>query len=304
MRSGSAIPTGSSSGSRRDLGDAAAIAASGGDERARRRPPNGPTATSRTGLAVGRRAGRGAAGRAGGRPVRRAGRQGHGARRERRVGGGGRRPSGAGPAGRRQRRPVGDGADGRVDVVAADGRRPPLRPASFDRVLVDAPCSGLGALRRRPDARWRIAGRRRRPPRRAAARAGRCRSAAPAPGGRVVYSVCTLTTGGDDRRRRPRPRSRIRGSSRRPAGRAVGAARPGRARCCRRRRHRRDGRVPLGGAPTREPRGQCGRGLPITVLAVPGSGAAAHCRPVIVVSDGVAGRHAGGPRSGRRSCSG
>jgi 16S rRNA (cytosine967-C5)-methyltransferase len=40
-------------------------------------------------------------------------------------------------------------------VLVADGTRPPWRPATFARVLVDAPCTGLGALRRRPESRWR-----------------------------------------------------------------------------------------------------------------------------------------------------
>jgi 16S rRNA (cytosine967-C5)-methyltransferase len=41
-----------------------------------------------------------------------------------------------------------------VDVLQVDGRHTDLEPA-FDRVLVDVPCTGLGALRRRPEARWR-----------------------------------------------------------------------------------------------------------------------------------------------------
>ena len=40
-------------------------------------------------------------------------------------------------------------------VVVADGTAPAWRPGSFDRVIADVPCCGLGALRRRPDARWR-----------------------------------------------------------------------------------------------------------------------------------------------------
>lgn len=42
-----------------------------------------------------------------------------------------------------------------VAVVAADGTRPAWRAASFGRVMADVPCTGLGALRRRPESRWR-----------------------------------------------------------------------------------------------------------------------------------------------------
>lgn len=43
-----------------------------------------------------------------------------------------------------------------VPVHEADGRAlAAAHPGAFDRILVDAPCTGLGALRRRPEARWR-----------------------------------------------------------------------------------------------------------------------------------------------------
>jgi 16S rRNA (cytosine967-C5)-methyltransferase len=80
-----------------------------------------------------------------------------------------------------------------IPVIAADGVAPPLRPGSFDAVLLDAPCSGLGALRRRADARWRIG------PGDVTDLAmlqGRLLESAAtlvAPGGRLVYSVCTIT---------------------------------------------------------------------------------------------------------------
>jgi 16S rRNA (cytosine967-C5)-methyltransferase len=89
-----------------------------------------------------------------------------------------------------------------VAVVAADAARPPLRPGSADRVLLDAPCSGLGVLRRRPDARWRLDPAA--PDRLAALQRDLVDAAVGLlrPGGTFVYSVCTLTaaesTGVDD----------------------------------------------------------------------------------------------------------
>ncbi len=81
----------------------------------------------------------------------------------------------------------------RLAVVVADGRHPPVAGATLDRVLVDAPCSGLGSLARRPDARWRV-----RPDdvdrlvglqrQLLLGAAGLVR-----PGGVLAYSVCTLT---------------------------------------------------------------------------------------------------------------
>jgi len=78
-----------------------------------------------------------------------------------------------------------------VGVVRADGTVPAWRPGAYDRALVDAPCTGLGALRRRPEARWR-----RRPEdvgELAARQRALLRSALAAvrPGGVVAYVVCS-----------------------------------------------------------------------------------------------------------------
>ncbi len=80
----------------------------------------------------------------------------------------------------------------RVEVRTADGRSVGGdEPAAYGRVLVDAPCTGLGALRRRPEARWR------RSPTDIAALGPLQRALlasaldAVAPGGVVAYATCS-----------------------------------------------------------------------------------------------------------------
>ncbi|HEV2439762.1 MAG TPA: 16S rRNA (cytosine(967)-C(5))-methyltransferase RsmB [bacterium] len=84
------------------------------------------------------------------------------------------------------------GAAGVETRVVDAARLGEVYPAAADRVLVDAPCSGLGVLRRRPEIRWRA-----RPEDLAAITARQARLLAGAagavrPGGRLVYSVCTI----------------------------------------------------------------------------------------------------------------
>jgi len=84
------------------------------------------------------------------------------------------------------------GRDARVPmVVVADALHPAWQPGGFDRVLADVPCTGLGALRRRPEARWR-----RRPedlPELTRLQRRLLRSAVEAvrPGGLVAYVTCS-----------------------------------------------------------------------------------------------------------------
>ena len=74
-----------------------------------------------------------------------------------------------------------------VTVVEADATDLPPELRDFDRVLVDAPCSGLGVLARRPDLRWRA-----RPLPDLQLALLREAAERTKPGGTIVYSVCTI----------------------------------------------------------------------------------------------------------------
>jgi 16S rRNA (cytosine967-C5)-methyltransferase len=78
------------------------------------------------------------------------------------------------------------GADN-VTVVNADATQLPRELTGFDRVLVDAPCSGLGVLASRPDLRWRA-----QPLPELQRDLLRVAAERVKPGGTIVYSVCTI----------------------------------------------------------------------------------------------------------------
>lgn len=81
-------------------------------------------------------------------------------------------------------------ANARVIHVAADGPLP-FHEAAFDAILIDAPCSGLGTVRRDPDIKWKRSAEDL--PRFAAAQRRLLERAAPLarPGGCVIYSTCS-----------------------------------------------------------------------------------------------------------------
>jgi 16S rRNA (cytosine967-C5)-methyltransferase len=65
-------------------------------------------------------------------------------------------------------------------------------PEFYDRVLVDAPCSGIGALRRKPEARWRIQEADLAPLAAQQEQIARRAMRAVKPGGRLIYATCTI----------------------------------------------------------------------------------------------------------------
>ena len=106
--------------------------------------------------------------------------------------------------------------------MVLDGTRPLPFARRFDRILVDAPCSGTGTLGRNPEIKWRLTPERSR--RSAAAASRRCwptRCAVLAPGGLLVYSTCSLEPEENEGVTR-RSRGLIAGHMRRLPGRDAG----------------------------------------------------------------------------------
>jgi 16S rRNA (cytosine967-C5)-methyltransferase len=80
-----------------------------------------------------------------------------------------------------------------VTVVVGDAAGDRFAAEPFDRVLVDPPCSGLGTLQSRPDIRWRVRPESVQELASIQARILRAGARATAPGGTLIYSVCTIS---------------------------------------------------------------------------------------------------------------
>ncbi|HEY1834991.1 MAG TPA: 16S rRNA (cytosine(967)-C(5))-methyltransferase RsmB [Solirubrobacteraceae bacterium] len=88
----------------------------------------------------------------------------------------------------------------KVSVHLADAAEPGIvEDASFDRVLVDPPCSGLGTLQSRPDLRWRVRAEALGQMTALQSRILRNGAAALRPGGVLVYSTCTISPSENER---------------------------------------------------------------------------------------------------------
>jgi 16S rRNA (cytosine967-C5)-methyltransferase len=81
----------------------------------------------------------------------------------------------------------------RVEVADAKAVTAESLGGRFDRILVDPPCSGLGTLRSHPDLRWRASPQAIEALRREQEAIAGAALAVLAPGGRLVYSTCTLS---------------------------------------------------------------------------------------------------------------
>jgi 16S rRNA (cytosine967-C5)-methyltransferase len=79
-----------------------------------------------------------------------------------------------------------------IDLVVLDAREPLPFRRQFDRILVDAPCTGTGTLARNPEIKWRLKPESIGELREAQKRILRSALNALAPGGRLVYSTCSL----------------------------------------------------------------------------------------------------------------
>jgi len=88
---------------------------------------------------------------------------------------------------------------GNVTVEVADATRARAGGERFDRVLLDAPCSGLGTLQSHPDLRWRVSAESVRTLAEQQAELLSAAAAACAPGGTLVYSTCTISKAENER---------------------------------------------------------------------------------------------------------